>query len=76
MLVLKQAFHDPNVPKVANAAVYKNVAIFDINFAHQNAFRSCDGNFVHKTIQTERIKHGVSQIELTHLRSKISLALV
>ena len=44
-------------------AVFKKVATFNIYFAsrdgnrtHQNAFRSCDSNFVHKKIETERTK--------------------
>ena len=61
-------------------AVFKEVATFNIDVAsrdgnriHQNAFGPCD-NFVRKTIETERIKHGYSQIERTLLCSKMSLA--
>ena len=39
-------------------AVFKKVATFNIDFAsrdadrtHQNAFKSCDSNFVHKTVE-------------------------
>ena len=58
------------------------VATFNIDFAsrdgnrtHQNAFRSCDSNFVRKTIEIERIKNFGNQIERTLLRSKKSLAM-
>ena len=58
-------------------AVFKKVATFNIDFAsrdgnrtHQKAFRSCDSNFVRKTIEIERIKNFGSQIERTLLRSK------
>ena len=45
-------------------AVFKKVATFDIDFAsrdgnrtHQNAFRSCDSNFVRQSIEIERIEN-------------------
>ena len=44
-------------------AVFKKVATFNIDFAshdgnrtHQNAFRSCDSNFIRKTIEIEWTK--------------------
>ena len=59
-----------------------NTAVFNIDFAsrdgnrtHQNAFRSCDSNFVRKTIEIERIKNFGSQIERTLLPSKKSFAM-
>ena len=55
----------------------KKVVTFNIDFAsydgnrtHQNAFRSCSGNFLRKTIETEQIKYDDNQIEHTLLRSK------
>ena len=46
-----------------HTAVFKKVATFNIDFAsrdgnrtHQNAFRSCDSNFVRKTIEIELTK--------------------
>ena len=63
-------------------AVFKKVATFNIDSAsrdgnrtHQNAFRSCDSDFVHQTIEFERIKNFDSQIERKLLRSKKSLAM-
>ena len=63
-------------------AVFKKVATFNIDFAsrdgnraHQNTFRSYDGNFVRQTIEIERIKDSDSQIERTLLRFKKSLAM-
>ena len=65
------------------AAVFKKVATFNIDFAsrdsnrtHQNAFMSCDSNFVCKTIEIEQIKNFGSQIEHTLLCSKKSLAML
>ena len=56
---------------VRSTAVFKKVATFNIDFVshdgnrtHQIAFRSCDSNFVHKTIEIERTKNFDSQIEL------------
>ena len=46
--------------KSFDTAVFKNAATLNIDFAsgdgnrtHQNAFRSCDSNFVRKTIEIE-----------------------
>ena len=47
----------------------------DGNRTQQNAFRSCDSNFVRKTIEIERIRNFYSQIKRTLLRSKTSLAM-
>ena len=47
----------------------------DGNRTHQNAFRSCDSNFVRKTIEMVWIKNFDSQMERTPLRSKKSLAM-
>ena len=62
-------------------AVFKEVATFNIEFesrdgnrTHQNAFRSCDSNFVRKTIEIECIRNFDSQMARTLLRSKKSLA--
>ena len=48
---------------VLSTAVFKKVATFNIDFAsrdgnrtHQNAIRTCDSNFVRKTIEIEQIK--------------------
>ena len=48
---------------------YNNFSSHDGNRIHQNALRSCDGNFVRKTIEIEQRKH--SQIECTLLRLRI-----
>ena len=63
-------------------AVFKKVATFNIDFAscdgnrtHQNAFRSCDSNFVRKTIEIEWTKNFDSQIERTLPHSKKSLVM-
>ena len=64
-------------------AVFKKVATFNIDFAsrdgnraHQNAYRSCDNSFVHKTKEIELRKHGDGKIECTPLRSKDWLAVL
>ena len=61
---------------------FKKVARFNIDFAsregnrtHQNAFRSCDSNFVRKTIEIERVKDFDSQIKHRLLCPKKSLAM-
>ena len=63
-------------------AVFKTVATFNIDFAsrdgsrtHQNAFRSCDRNFVSKTIEVERTKKFYSKIQRTLLCSEKLLAM-
>ena len=63
-------------------AVFKKVATFNIDFAsrdgnrtHQNAFRSCDSNFVRKTIEIERTKNFDTEIERMLPHSKKSLAM-
>ena len=63
-------------------AVLIKVVTFNIDFAsrdgnrtHQNAFRSCDSNFVYKTIEIERIKNFDNQIKRTLVHSKKSLAM-
>ena len=63
-------------------AVFKKVATFNIDFAsrdgnrtHQNAFGSCDSNFVRKTIEIERTKNFDTEIERMLLHSKKSLAM-
>ena len=63
-------------------AVLKKVATFNIDFAsrdgnrtHQNALKSCDSNFIHKTIEIERTKNFDSQIERRLFRSKKSLVM-
>ena len=63
-------------------AVFKKVATFNIDFAsrdgnrtHQNAFRSCDSNFVRKTTEIERIKNFGSQIERTLFPSNYVVSL-
>ena len=62
----------------ALTAVLKKLAIFNTDFAsrdgnrtHQNVFRSCDGNFVHKTKETDCKKHGDSQIKRLFLGLKV-----
>ena len=47
----------------------------DGNRTHQNTFRSCDSNFVRKTIEIERTKISNSQIEGRLLRFKKSLVM-
>ena len=61
---------------------FKKVATFHIDFAsrdgnrtHQNAFWSCDSNFVHKTIEIERPKNFDSEVERTLPYSKKSLVM-
>ena len=65
-----------------DTAVFKKVATFNIDFAsldgnrtHQNAFSSCDSNFIRKTIETEPTKNFDSQIERRLFRSKKSLVM-
>ena len=48
----------------------------DGNQTHQNAFGSCDSNFVRRTIEIEQIKYFDIEIENTVLRSKKSLAFI
>ena len=62
--------------------VFKKVATLNIDFvsrdcnrAHQNAFGSCDSNFVRQTIEIELTKNFDSQIERILLRSKKWLAM-
>ena len=59
-VTLQTAFLEWNCP----TAAFKKVATFNTDFAlrdgnrtHQNAFRSCDTNFVRKTIEIERRKN-------------------
>ena len=68
--------------KICCTVVFKKVATFNIDFAsrdgnrtHQNVSKSCDSNFVCKTIEIEQIKNFRIQIERTLLRCKKSLAM-